>query len=53
MERLSAALEPDEVVIGGGNVERLENLPPKCRRGDNAMAFEGGFRLWKNADLIV
>ena len=53
VERLSAALEPDEVVIGGGNVERLENLPPKCRRGDNAMAFEGGFRLWKNADLIV
>ncbi|MBM7322701.1 ROK family protein [Agrobacterium sp. S2] len=52
VERLSAALEPDEVVIGGGNVEKLDTLPPKCRRGDNALAFEGGFRLRKDPALI-
>jgi polyphosphate glucokinase len=44
--RLTAALEPDYVVLGGGNVKRLKELPPKCRAGDNANAFVGGFRLW-------
>lgn len=53
VERLTAALEPDDVVIGGGNVEKLDTLPPRCRRGDNVLAFEGGFQLWKNPDLIV
>jgi polyphosphate glucokinase len=41
-----AALEPDEVVLGGGNVKVLKSLPPRCRAGDNANAFRGGFRLW-------
>jgi len=41
-----AALEPDDVVLGGGNVRKLKELPPGCRAGDNANAFEGGFRLW-------
>ncbi len=36
-------LEPYYVVIGGGNVEKLDSLPRKCRRGDNKLAFEGGF----------
>jgi polyphosphate glucokinase len=44
--RLSAALEPDYVVLGGGSVKKLKELPPKCRAGDNANAFLGGFRLW-------
>ncbi len=44
--RLMAALEPDEVVLGGGNVKKLKKLPPGCRAGDNANAFLGGFRLW-------
>ena len=44
--RLVAALEPDDVVLGGGNVRKLQRLPPGCRRGDNANAFRGGFRLW-------
>jgi polyphosphate glucokinase len=48
--RLTAALEPDDVVLGGGNVKRLKELPPKCRAGDNANAFLGGFRLWDSAD---
>ena len=40
---LIAALEPDEVVLGGGNVKELEELPPKCRAGDNHNAFKEGF----------
>jgi polyphosphate glucokinase len=46
VERLSAALEPDYIVIGGGNARKLKKLPPKCRLGDNENAFPGGFRLW-------
>jgi polyphosphate glucokinase len=45
--RLIAALEPDDVVLGGGNVKKLDQLPPGCRAGDNANAFLGGFRLWE------
>src|SRR5574342_334046 len=47
VERLIAALEPDDVVLGGGNVKHLKKLPPGCRAGDNANAFLGGFRLWE------
>jgi polyphosphate glucokinase len=47
---LVAALEPDDVVLGGGNVRKLEELPTGCRAGDNANAFVGGFRLWEEAD---
>ena len=46
--RLIAALEPTDVVLGGGNVNNLKKLPPGCRGGDNAKAFIGGFRLWAN-----
>ena len=45
--RLIAALEPEDVVLGGGNVKKLQELPPGCRAGDNANAFVGGFRLWQ------
>jgi polyphosphate glucokinase len=41
-----AALEPDYVVLGGGNAEKLGRLPRKVRLGNNANAFKGGFRLW-------
>ena len=44
--RLRDALVPDDVVIGGGNVKNLAELPPGCRAGDNANAFVGGYRLW-------
>src|SRR5689334_14580053 len=47
--RLIAALEPEDVVLGGGDVHRLETLPPGCRAGDNSNAFVGGERLWKRA----
>jgi polyphosphate glucokinase len=46
--RLVEALEPDDVVLGGGNVRHLEKLPAGCRAGDNANAFLGGIRLWEN-----
>lgn len=46
VERMIAALEPTDVVLGGGNVKHLKELPDKCRRGENANAFVGGFRLW-------
>lgn len=47
VKRLTAALEPDEVVLGGGNVNKLTDLPPGCRAGNNTNAFIGGFRLWE------
>ena len=47
IERLVAALEPDDVVLGGGNVKHLHDLPKGTRAGDNANAFLGGFRAWE------
>jgi predicted NBD/HSP70 family sugar kinase len=46
VEHLATAMEPDEVVLGGGGVKELDELPPGCRRGENENAFLGGFRLW-------
>lgn len=48
VRRLVAALEPKDVVLGGGNIHKLKKLPSGCRAGDNANAFLGGLRLWKN-----
>jgi polyphosphate glucokinase len=42
---LGAALQPDDIVIGGGNAKELKKLPTGCRAGDNSNAFIGGFRL--------
>jgi polyphosphate glucokinase len=50
--RLSAAMEPDEIVLGGGGVDDLHALPEGCRRGENENAFLGGFRLW-DPDWVV
>jgi predicted NBD/HSP70 family sugar kinase len=44
--RLSAALEPDYVVLGGGNLRKLGILPAGSRPGDNENAFLGGLRVW-------
>jgi hypothetical protein len=35
------------VVLGGGNVKKLAQLPAGCRAGANTHAFTGGFRLWE------
>jgi polyphosphate glucokinase len=48
VDRLAAALEPDEIVLGGGNATLLKKLPPRCRLGDNANAFRGGFLMWED-----
>jgi polyphosphate glucokinase len=47
VDRFVSALEVDDVVIGGGNVNKLDKLPPGCRTGDNALAFRGGCLLWE------
>ena len=49
--RLTDALEPDDVVLRGGNAKKLKKLPPGCRAGDNANAFLGGFRLWEKEHI--
>jgi len=46
VKRLVAALEPDEVVRGGGNVKKLDALPAGTQAGDDDNAFRGGFWLW-------
>ena len=46
IDQLTAALEPEYVVLGGGNAEDLGALPPNVRLGSNEDAFLGGFRLW-------
>ncbi|MGA8660195.1 MAG: ROK family protein [Chthoniobacterales bacterium] len=51
--RLIAALQADEVVLGGGNVKELKTLPPGCRAGTNNSAFRGGFRLWEEARATI
>jgi polyphosphate glucokinase len=47
--RMIEAVDPDDVVLGGGNVKKLNKLPKRCRAGSNANAFIGGFRLWEPA----
>ena len=47
IERFRVALNADDVVLGGGNTKLLKTLPKGVRRGTNANAFIGGFRLWK------
>ena len=55
IELLAAALEPDYVVLGGGNAKRIEELPPNARLGENENAFMGAFRLWDTTmpDLVA
>ena len=48
-EILYHGLLPDYIVLGGGNSKKFkadDQVPEFCRRGDNADAFEGGFRMW-------
>jgi polyphosphate glucokinase len=53
VERLVAALEPQDVVIGGGNVIHMKKLPKGCRAGTNADAFIGGFRMWDDPPQTI
>jgi len=47
VKSLSAALEPEYIVLGGGNVKKINKLPPHTERGSNDKAFVGGVRLWE------
>lgn len=44
---LSDAFVADQIVLGGGNAELLDKLPPHISYGTNANAFKGGFRMWE------
>lgn len=46
VQLLRVAMQADYVVLGGGNAKLLTTLPPRVRRGQNAYAFTGGYRLW-------
>lgn len=46
VRRLIAALQPEDVILGGGNARLIVEMPPRCRIGANSNAFPGGFRLW-------
>jgi polyphosphate glucokinase len=46
VQGFAAALLPDEIVVGGGQADRLKTLPPRTRLGSNEAAYLGGFRLW-------
>jgi len=48
VERLKDALQPEYVVIGGGNARCIRGLPPRTFLGDNLNAREGGLRLWRS-----
>ncbi len=47
VDYLSAALEPDTIVLGGGNAMKLHTLPANAKLGSNSNAFTGGFRMWE------
>lgn len=44
---LKSAFMADYVVLGGGSVKKLEELPDSVRRGHNRTVVEGGRRLWE------
>ncbi|MFZ3214180.1 MAG: ROK family protein [Terriglobales bacterium] len=49
VKRFKLALEPDYIVLGGGNAKVLKKLPRGVRPGNNANAFLGGFRMWERS----
>jgi polyphosphate glucokinase len=53
IERFVAALEPQDVVIGGGNVLHMKWLPKGCRAGNNDGALIGGFRMWDDPPQTI
>jgi predicted NBD/HSP70 family sugar kinase len=45
---LKPAFFADYVVLGGGNVDEMKELPEGCRRGGNHNAYFGGLRMWED-----
>lgn len=49
-----SAFFADYVMLGGGNVAEIKDLPEGCRRGGNHNAYFGGLRMWEDlADLTT
>lgn len=46
VDQLKSALQPEYVVLGGGNSKRLKRLPRDTILGNNEDARKGGLRLW-------
>lgn len=51
VEQLRQAVQADDVVLGGGNAKKLDNLPAGIRLGSNGNAFVGGFRMWQDESV--
>jgi polyphosphate glucokinase len=47
VQQLREPLQAEEVLLGGGNVNKLKNLPAGTRVGNNESASAGGFRMWE------
>jgi hypothetical protein len=52
VQDLRASLGADYVVVGGGNVKRLAQLPEGVYRGDNEHAFAGGALIWRGSQTL-
>lgn len=54
IEMFRQTILPEYIVLGGGNTNKISDLPKGVRRGSNHNAFLGGFRLWdKNAEMLL
>jgi polyphosphate glucokinase len=53
IELLRKAFEPDEIVLGGGNIHKLGKVPPDVRLGANENALAGGLRLWDEPEAKI
>lgn len=49
--QLRQAVQADDVVLGGGNAKKLDQLPAGVRLGNNKNAFIGGFRMWQDESV--
>ena len=52
IKMLTAALEPEYVVLGGGNAKLMDELPENVTVCANGNAFIGGFRMWDESSPI-
>jgi predicted NBD/HSP70 family sugar kinase len=53
IELLREVFNPDTIILGGGNSDAIQPLPPKCKQQDNRAAFRGALRLWPGADMLA
>lgn len=48
VSRFKAAFLPDDIVLGGGKSKYISQVPEACRLGNNQLAYEGGYKLWRD-----